>query len=258
MQENENQLAGGNNSSVVRVGETVRRVIGSWSSAVHALLLYLQAQGFSGAPRFLGLDGQGREILTFVEGEVGNYPLAHYMWSDEALVEAALLIRRYHDATVGFVVPEEASWQIAYPDASQHEVICHNDLAPYNTVYANGKPQALIDFDNAGPGPRAWDLAHAAYRFVPLAHLDNAEMQQEGVTDRRTQERRLQLFCDSYGISAQAVLAMVGPRLQALCDTIIERAAAGNTAFQKMLVEGHLQHYERELASFKHYFPQVK
>lgn len=252
MQENETELSGGNTSTVVRVGETVHRVTGSWSVGVHALLLYLDKQGFRDAPKFLGMDKQGREILTFIEGEVGNYPLAHYMWSDEVLVEVARLIRRYHDATVGFVVPEGARWQIEYPDRSQHEVLCHNDLAPYNTVYVDGKPCALIDFDNAGPGPRVWDLAHASYRFVPLAHLNDSEMEREGVTNIQIQGRRLQLFCDSYGISARAVLEMVGPRVQALRDTIVERAAEGKSAFQKILAEGHLENYERELADLHH------
>ena len=253
MQEDETQLSGGNTSNVVRVGGTVRRTTGSWSTGVHALLLYLEKQGFRDAPRFLGLDEQGCEILTFIEGEVGNYPLAHYVWSDEVLVEVARLIRRYHDATIGFVAPEGAHWQIEYPDRSQHEVICHNDLAPYNTVYVDGNAHAFIDFDNAGPGPRAWDLAHAAYRFVPLAHRSDLEVAQEGVTDIQTQGRRLQLFCDSYGISARAVLEMVGPRLQALRDTIVERAKGGDRAFQKLLAEGHLEHYERELADFQYY-----
>ena len=31
-----------------------------------------------------------------------------------------------------------------------------------------GHPVALIDWDFAAPGPRAWDVAFAAYRFVPL------------------------------------------------------------------------------------------
>lgn len=261
MQEDETKLSGGNTSSVFRVGETVRRMTGSWSVGVHELLLYLEKQGFQNAPRFLGLDEQGREILTFIEGEVGNYPLAHYMWSDEVLIEVARLIRRYHDATVGFVASvasEEAHWQIEYPDRSKHEVLCHNDLAPYNTVYVDGKPCALIDFDNAGPGPRAWDLAHAAYRFVPLAHLHDPEMARVGVTDIQTQGRRLQLFCDSYGISAQAVLAMVGPRLQTLGNTIVERATEGNKAFQKILVEGYLEHYEREMTDLQYHRTEIE
>lgn len=37
---------------------------------VQAVLLHLEAVGFEGAPRFLGVDDEGREILTYIEGDV--------------------------------------------------------------------------------------------------------------------------------------------------------------------------------------------
>ena len=82
-------------------------------------------------------------------------------------MHAARLMRRYHDATVGYAPPDGAVWQLqATP--GPHEVICHNDFAPYNLVFTNWRPHAIIDFDTAGPGPRIWDVSYAAYRFVPL------------------------------------------------------------------------------------------
>src|SRR5215211_2112417 len=108
-------------------------------------------------------------MLTYIAGEVGAYPLPALMWSDEALTDAVRLLRRLHDATLGYSAPEGDEWQLAYPDPTRHEVICHNDAAPYNTVFVDGRPRALIDFDTAGPGPRIWDVAYAAYTFVPLA-----------------------------------------------------------------------------------------
>ncbi len=48
-------LAGGNLSTVVRVGETVRRPAGSWTPAVHELLDYLAEKGFIAAPRAIGV-----------------------------------------------------------------------------------------------------------------------------------------------------------------------------------------------------------
>jgi hypothetical protein len=144
-------LTGGNLSAVVRVGDTVRRPLQPWSAAVHGLLRHLAARGFDGAPRFLGIDDRGREILSFIAGEVGAYPLPAFMWSDEALAGAARLLRRLHDATRGYVAPDGATWQFAYPDRARHEVICHNDVAPYNMVFVDRQPRALIDFDTAGP-----------------------------------------------------------------------------------------------------------
>jgi hypothetical protein len=242
-------LDGGNVTPVVRVGNTVRRIPGPWSPAVHSLLGHLVDQGFDGAPRFLGIDAQGREVLTFIAGAVGRYPLPAYMWSDAALTGAARLLRRYHDAARDFVPPPGAHWQMVYPDATQHEVICHNDFAPYNVVYVDQQPRAIIDFDLAGPGPRLWDLAYAAYRFVPLSYA--ADIRELGLADPAQQSRRLQLFCTAYGLDApQGLLDMVDQRIQAMCDLLASRAAAGEPAFRKMVDEGHLAHYQRELAAF--------
>lgn len=253
MSQQEIPLPGGNVTGAVRIDQTVHRAMGPWNRTVHHLLQYLEAQGFAGAPQFLGIDEQGREILTFIEGEVGNYPLPHYMWADESLIEVARFLRRYHDLTASYTPPENALWQLPYPDHSRHEVICHNDVAPYNMVYTNGKPHALIDFDTAGPGPRVWDLAYAAYRFVPLMHASDPEIVALGLTWPQEQGRRLHLFCQTYGtVQPHDVLAMVEPRLQALCSLMISRADLGDTAYRKMIDDGHLAGYIREIEALRH------
>jgi hypothetical protein len=61
-------LTGGRiTQGVVRVGNTVRRPTGPHTPFVHSLLRHLEEVGFDGAPRVLGIDEQGREILTFIE-----------------------------------------------------------------------------------------------------------------------------------------------------------------------------------------------
>ena len=74
MPEHEEPLAGGNLTPVVRIGETVRRTQGFWSDAVHDLLSHLDRVGFAAAPRFLGVDKQGREMLSYLLGTVGFLP----------------------------------------------------------------------------------------------------------------------------------------------------------------------------------------
>ena len=219
---------------------------------MHGLLGYLEARGFDGAPRFLGIDDRGREILTFIAGDVGAYPLPAYMWFDEALAGAARLLRRLHDATLGYVAPEGATWQFAYPDSTRHEVICHNDVAPYNTVFVDGRPRALIDFDTAGPGPQVWDVAYAAYTFVPLASFspraDGRVVPYESAQDAEERARRLRLLGVAYGLATDDVIPTVARRLEALCELLIERAEAGDDAYHRLVAEGHLDHYRREVA----------
>lgn len=256
--EQEKPLYGGNVTGAVRIGQTVRRKTGPWSTTVHTLLRHLEAGGFTGAPRFLGMDEQGREILTFIDGEVGHYPLPPSMWSDESLVAVAHFLRRYHDATVSYIPPADALWQFVYPDHSQHEIICHGDVAPYNMIYQDSKPHALIDFDTAGPGPRLWDLAYAAYRFVPLSYAQ--DMQDLGLSDPLLQGSRLYLFCQEYELEQPYadVLDFVEHRLQAMCNWLSEGAAAGDLARQRLVNEGHLDYYRREIVSFQKHCPLLQ
>ena len=54
----------------VRTGDTVHRTSYAWSPAVLDLLQHVEREGFEGAPRALGFDDQGREVLAFIDGEV--------------------------------------------------------------------------------------------------------------------------------------------------------------------------------------------
>ena len=66
-------MADGNPPRVrVRVGETVRRTSYAWSPAVIDLLQHVEREGFDGAPRALGFDDRGREVLAFIPGEVAR------------------------------------------------------------------------------------------------------------------------------------------------------------------------------------------
>jgi hypothetical protein len=62
-------MEGGNDSGAIRIGRTVRRPVRSWTASVHELLRHLETKEFEGAPRVLGVDADGREILTYLEGD---------------------------------------------------------------------------------------------------------------------------------------------------------------------------------------------
>jgi len=69
-------LDGGRQTTgIVRIGDTVRRPLHRNSEFVHALLRHLEAVGFDGAPRLLGIDEHGREILSFIEGVAHAEPV---------------------------------------------------------------------------------------------------------------------------------------------------------------------------------------
>jgi aminoglycoside phosphotransferase (APT) family kinase protein len=212
--------AGHGHGPIVRIGDTVRRPTGPHTSAVHALLRHLESAGFDGAPRALGIDDQGREMLTFMPGEEGR-DIAH---DDRSLTEAARLIRRFHDAVAGFVPPAGAVWNTSHQPSARslstaavagEPIVCHNDLAPYNTIYTSDRlPWALIDWDLAAPGPSWWDVACAAWRFVPLYTDDDCRLIDLPVLPRGP---RLRTFCDGYGLQDRTgFLDLVRLRLQAM------------------------------------------
>ena len=178
---------------VARVGDTVRRPWRPTSPATRALLDHLERVGFDGAPRFLGVDDQGREILSYIAGEAAIDPHPGWSLSDETLISVAELLRRYHDAMASFD-PGDHDWPAAVPAAFRHGLVSHNDPNLDNVIFADGRAVALIDFDLAGPGSVAWDVACAARLWAPLRDERDAP----AVIRGRALER-LRTFVDAYG-----------------------------------------------------------
>ncbi|UTT43844.1 phosphotransferase [Exiguobacterium aurantiacum] len=248
--EQEKRLSGGNVSTVYKKGNHVYRTQKEGSAKVHWLLTHLEAKGIAGVPRFVGVDEQGREVLTYLEGETADYPLKAYMWSDEAIRDAARLMRRLHDATADVEWPSD--WQPLDDTPKPFDVICHNDFAVYNTIFHDGKVAGVIDFDLAAPGPRAWDIVYALYTFVPLSRRHQAEsgevVHYEAERDDVIYRKRVTLFLEAYDWegSTPELLDMLLLRIEALYLLIERKASEGDVAFQTMMDEGHHMHYQEE------------
>jgi hypothetical protein len=189
-------LPGGttNAGRVVRVGATVRRPAWEASSGTRALLDHLARVAFDGAPRHLGVDERGRDVLSFMAGEAPIEPYPAWALADEALVSVAELLRRYHEAAAGFD-PSGHTWPRPVPAAFGGRLVCHNDLNLDNVVFRDGRAVALIDFDLAGPACAVWDVAGAARHWVPL----RAERDTPDALHGRWPER-LRSFLDAYGL----------------------------------------------------------
>jgi hypothetical protein len=235
----EERLAGGYVGGAVRVGDTVRRPAGPWTPAVHALLAHLAGKGFTGAPRPLGFDERGREVLTFLEGETAGSrkPRPAWVHAEDTLVQVARWMRAYHQAVADFVPPLGAVWR-GGGTWSPGLIIAHNDAATYNAAWHRGKLTGFFDWDFAGPATREWDLALAAFSWVPLhaRHVAAAE----GFTGFAARPGRLGRFLRAYGWSATAgeFLDVVVARVRAHADGIRDLAASGDEAFGRLLRQG--------------------
>ena len=216
---------GGNLNQAVRVGDTVRRRAGPWTPAVGSLLRYLERAGFE-APRVLGVDAEGREVLAYIPGEAfcgGENPVPDRVLDEEHLVSAARLLRRYHDVVVDFQPPPDAQWRLVAP--TRHELICHNDWSPWNALFRDEHLAVMLDWDLAGPGSRLWDVANAAASWVTL--FSRAKL--FSLAERAL---RLRLFCDAYGLDDRSeLLATIRLRNDYVARFIEARARAGEPGF---------------------------
>jgi Ser/Thr protein kinase RdoA (MazF antagonist) len=197
-------LSGGRvTQGVIRVADTVRRPAKPNSEFVRDLLGRLEELGLEFAARYLGVDEQGRETFSYLEGEVPDELDAGF--SDATLAAAARMIRRFHDATAGT------------PLADGHAVVCRGDLSPCNTVFRAGVPVALIDFDNAAPGTRLDDLGYALFLWLNIGTDGPSPAEQA---------RRITIFCDAYDIPADAeIVAAITSDVARTSNASAEKAA---------------------------------
>lgn len=156
--------------------------------------------GFDGAPRSFGSDTRGREVFSFLEGEV---PCNLDYFSDQVFRGAAALIRRFHDLSTQLVECTAAS-------AVGIETVCLNDLSPCNFVFRDGLPMAMIDFDAASPGTRAYALGYAAWLWLDIGNSEVTSTEQK---------QRLHLFVDAYGaLTPQVVVPSMMHRQSVLAE----------------------------------------
>lgn len=199
--DHERPLRGGRlTPGVVRIGDTVRRPAGPASDDVAALLRHLEDAGFAGAPRHLGSDERGRDVLAYIDGWVP----ARFQAFDDAQVRAAgALLRSFHAATRAHA---RARWGA--------DVVCHHDPGPNNAVFRDGCPIALIDFDLAAPGDALDDVAYMAWTWCV------SSKPARGPAAR--QAAQVRLLAQAYGLDAAGRHRLV--------DAMLDRQAR-NAAF---------------------------
>jgi Phosphotransferase enzyme family len=221
----------GSGGAVVRVGTTVRRPVGPHSAAVHAFLQHLEAIGFDGAPRYRGIDEQGRAVLSWIDGDVGLPPYPSWTASDTLLDSVAVLQRRLHEAARSFVPPQGAVWDRAnLPPEGPGAIVCHNDWCVENVVVREGQAVAVIDFDFAAPTDPVIDIAISARHWVPVRDPLDVRDGRHGVD----QVARFRRFCALHGLDRDGrrrVVAACGDFLDRALVSMRQRADAGQPLY---------------------------
>jgi mutator protein MutT len=237
------RLDGGNVGGAVRIGGTVRRAQGPWTPAVHALLDHVAEQGVPAVPRVVGTDARGREVLTYLPGEVVDVDAT--VVSEARLASLGSWARSLHDAAADFEHP--GPWR--FPASSPAEIVAHNDLAAYNVCFVGDRVAGVFDWDLAGPSIRVRELALLAWTTIPLFRdIGAAET-----------ARRLEVLARAYGdVTAREILDAVPGRVQDSADGIRAAVAQGDPGMTALVELGEPARTESRLADLQHRLPLIE
>lgn len=231
----EEVLQGGvsNAGAVIRSGTHVLRPASPNSASIHRFLAEVTSRGFEGAPKPIAIEDDGRERLEFIPGDVPIVPYPEWAQTDEALVSVARLIRDLHDASAGLQL-EGLTWCTEMADPAGGPVICHNDVCLENVVFRDGEAVAVLDFEFAAPGRRAFDLAAFARMSVPID--DELDARRLGWKPADL-PARLRIVTDAYGLDDAGradVLDILSASIARQGQFVLRRMEAGHAGFEKM------------------------
>jgi hypothetical protein len=242
--ETEVALPGGNVGGAVRVGDTVRRVTGPWTPAVHGLLNHLAAAGLTGVPRVLGFDDRGREILEYLPGTSYGPEVP-----DDVLADAMRWLAQYHRVVASYRPAGEIVWRTSRGVLAADQIICMHDYGYYNWVGTEAGFSGVIDWDMAGPGVPLDDIAFTAWNTAPLATPG----------DPAYQAARLRLMADAYGGTFTPLQLLEGAPIRAQRSARVIRAGqvAGDAGMLNLAKVGEPERTERRLKDLQRRIPEI-
>lgn len=157
----EQKLFGGRSTvGVVKRDDVVYRPHKPESDFANVFLQFLEAQNYPYSQRYLGRDDSGRDMYRYIEGDV---PIEIGETTINQLCRFMKMVRAFHDISTDFT--------------NSSTVICHNDLSPCNTVFAEKQPVAIIDWDGVAVGERWEDLTYIVWLWINIGshnrgHID--------------------------------------------------------------------------------------
>jgi len=226
---------------VTRDGGTVRRPLQPWSASVQELLKYLEAVDFP-APRVISVEDD-EEILSWIEGESGSDGWAK-VTSDDGVRSWGRFLRDYHDAVADYQPSEQSIWSSGAATCENGQIVCHGDFGPWNAVWREGAPVALIDWDHARPAVPLFDLSYGIEYVAPF-RSDGECLSHLGHVEAPNRRDRIKMFCEGYGVPVPDDIVGCVAEQQKQTAKLVERLAAAGIEPQATWVR---QGYLRELA----------
>jgi len=210
-------------------------------------LAFLSAERLRGVPVVLGIDDQGRETLSYVEGR--GVDVEREVVLDNVLEEAVTWLRDYHDLVEGFRPEGPRIWRFAEATLGSDEIICHNDPGAYNWIIQGGHFVAMIDWDVAGPGKPIDDLAFLAWSAIPLYR----EIPLDDLV------RRFDILVDAYGEwGPMTILHAVVERMTTASDRIAAGQERGDRGMINLAKVGEPQRTRDRVLAFQGRLPEIE
>lgn len=144
------------------------------------------------------------------------------------------LVREFHDALSGFRVELGSLDDLLADPSGSHEVVCHNDLSIPNTVFRDGEPVAIVDWEFRRTRLQALGPRLRVLWWVPLHRPECARTL--GWPIDLDPLRRLRLFCDAYGVSPDDH--------ERLFDVIHDRQIANQRQLRLWVDQGMIPPYD--------------
>jgi hypothetical protein len=239
----EHHLPGG--PGVVRVGSTVRKPAGPWTSTIQSLLTHLRGTGFDLSPEPLGVDERGREMVAWLEGEAAFRPWPPILRTDDGVRVLASTLRRFHDVVRSFDPGASATWRVGRRRVRPNEIVCHADFAPWNTLWHVDRLVGIIDWDMAEPAPPLMDVAFLALHLVPLRPEEVAR--EAGFDEEPARSQRLNVLCRTYGaLDPRVVIHAVFEHHMRDRERTITFGAEGREPWVRFLNDGLLDTIEAD------------
>lgn len=152
----------------------------------------------------MGLDDQGREVVSYLPGRASNWPWPRALLDLSGARQVGALLRQYHEAVADFAPPSPALWRHGPQPLGAGDVVLHGDFGPHNLIWSPTSVVGVIDFELARPGDPMEDAGFAVIRAAQL-RPDNMTRPVgfEAPPDRRA---RLEAFADGFGASAGSLI----------------------------------------------------
>jgi aminoglycoside phosphotransferase len=179
---------------VCKENDTVSRPLEPWSGNIHLLLRHFYNNALP-VPKVIKTDTT-HEYLEYINGE----QIHPRKWNDEALAEAAKLVKKLHTAAKAFDYNRTMEWKPWYlRELGRPELCSHGDIAPWNIITRGNNIVGLIDWEYAGPIDPIIELARACWLFPQLADDDLGALYD--LPSPRERGKQVRLMLDIYGLT---------------------------------------------------------